>query len=117
MAIEEKAEELADEIVESAEFKEMKLAEQKVRNDEEASDLIQEFESAQKRVQMAQRNGKSLDQQQQKKIQNLQAKMQTNQTIKDFIQAQQDFNEVMQEVNEIISSTIEESDSGQIITE
>ncbi len=116
MAIKEKAEELANEIVESNEFKEMKLAEQKVMNDDEASDLIEDFESAQKRVQMAQRNGKSIDQDQQRKIQNLQAKMQNNNIIKEFIQAQQDFNEVMKEVNEVISATIEESDSGQIIT-
>ncbi len=126
MSIKEKAQELAQEIINSPEYQQMKDAEQAVMNDEDASDLMEELESAQKRVQMAQMNGQEIDQSQQKKIQNLKAKMQQNPEIKDFLQAQQNFNQIMEDVNEIISNALqgkdpeqaeqEDSGGGQIIT-
>ena len=123
MAIEEKAKELAEEITQSAEFQEMKQAEEAVMDDEDASQLMEELESVQKRVQMAQMNGQEIDSQQQKKIQNLKAKMQQNPEIKEFINAQQEFNQMMENVNEIISSSIQDAETpesdaggGQIIT-
>ncbi len=123
MAIKEKARELAQEIVSSQAYQEMKDAEEAVMADDEAGDLMEELESVQKRVQMAQMNGQEIDQSQKKKIQNLKAKMQQNPKIKDFLSAQQEFNEIMEDVNEIISSTLqgqepetEEDSGGQIIT-
>ena len=124
MAIKEKAHELAQEIINSSEYEEMKQAEQAVMNDDEASDLMEELESVQQRIQMAQMNGQEIDQQQQKKIQNLKAKMQQNAKISDFLSAQQEFNEVMEDVNEIISDALqgkeqapeEDAGGGQIIT-
>ncbi len=124
MAIKEKAHELAQEIINSSEYEEMKQAEQAVMNDDEASDLMEELESVQQRIQMAQMNGQEIDQQQQKKIQNLKARMQQNAKISDFLSAQQEFNEVMEDVNEIISDALqgkeqapeEDAGGGQIIT-
>jgi len=124
MAIKEKAHELAQEIINSSEYEEMKQAEQAVMNDDEASDLMEELESVQQRIQMAQMNGQEIDQQQQKKIQNLKAKMQQNAKISDFLSAQQEFNEVMEDVNELISNALqgkeqapeEDAGGGQIIT-
>lgn len=125
MTIKEKAQELAEEIINSPEYQKMKDAEQTVMNDEIASNLMEELESAQKRIQMAQMNGQEIDQSQQKKIQNLKAKMQQNPEIKDFLQAQQEFNQVMEDVNEIISNALQgkepepdqqDSGGGQIIT-
>ncbi len=124
MAIKEKAHELAQEIINSSEYEEMKQAEQAVMNDDEASDLMEELESVQQRIQMAQMNGQEIDQQQQKKIQNLKARMQQNAKISDFLSAQQQFNEVMENVNEIISDALqgkeqapeEDAGGGQIIT-
>ena len=124
MAIKEKAHELAQEIINSSEYEEMKQAEQAVMNDDEASDLMEELESVQQRIQMAQMNGQEIDQQQQKKIQNLKARMQQNAKISDFLSAQQEFNEVMEDVNELISNALqgkeqapeEDAGGGQIIT-
>ncbi|SDL62350.1 YlbF family regulator [Halarsenatibacter silvermanii] len=123
MAIKEKARELAQEIVSSQAYQEMKDAEEAVMADDEAGDLMEELESVQKRVQMAQMNGQEIDQSQKKKLQNLKAKMQQNPKIKDFLTAQQEFNGIMEDVNEIISNTLqgqepeeEEDSGGQIIT-
>ncbi|MGM0420056.1 MAG: YlbF family regulator [Bacillota bacterium] len=117
MALIEKAEELAEEIVDSSEFKEMKRAEKNITEDEEATELMQEFQSAQQRIQMAQMNGQEMGQDKQKEIQNLQAKMQSNPKIKNFIEAQQNFSKVMETVNQTISEAIENSEAGSIITE
>ncbi|MFW5873055.1 MAG: YlbF family regulator [Halanaerobiaceae bacterium] len=117
MALIEKAEALADEIVESSEFKEMKRAEKNITEDDKATELMEEFQSAQQRVQMAQMNGQSLGEDKQKEIQNLQAKMQSNPKISEFIEAQQNFSKVMETVNQTISEAIENSEAGSIITE
>ncbi|MFW5998270.1 MAG: YlbF family regulator [Halanaerobiaceae bacterium] len=104
MSVKEKAEELAEEIIETEEYQELKKAEENMHDDEEAENLLNEYQSTQQRLQMAQSNGQNISSQQQKKFQNLQTKMQSNSEIKNFMEKQQEFNKVMQEVNQTISS-------------
>ena len=111
--IQEKAQELAEEIVETSEYRELKIAESAIQNDDEASQLMEDFQSTQQRMQMAQSNGKQVTPQQQKQAQSLQAQMQQNEVIKNFMEKQQQFNQVMQTVNQVISSKLQEQDQDQ----
>ena len=106
MSITEKAQLLADEIVETTEYKEMVSAEKKVHEDETASSLIEDFQSLQKRLQMSQSNGKQISTKQQKKMQTLQNKMNNNPLIKTLLEKQKSFNQVMQTVNQVIGSNL-----------
>lgn len=103
----DKAEELGDEILESSEYNELKDAEEAVESDETAKSLLDEFQAAQKRLQMAQANGQEVTQEQQQEIQSIQAKMQENEKIKEFMEAQQNFNKIMQTVNQVITSALQ----------
>ena len=109
MSINEKAQSLAQEIAQTSEYEELKNAEQVMHADEEAKDLLDDYQSTQKRLQMAQSNGQQVSSKQQKKLQNLQAKMQSNDKIKKFMEKQQEFNQLMQNVNQIISKELEEN--------
>ena len=106
MSIMEKAKSLGKAIVDSKEYESLKNAEEKMYQDQEAKSLLDEFSAHQKRLQMAQANGKPVSEKQQKEIQNIQAKMQENNKVKEFMQAQQQFNQVMQTVNQTISSVM-----------
>lgn len=111
MSIQEKAQELADEILETQEYRELKIAEQAIQNDEEANNLMENFQSTQQRLQMAQSNGQQVSAKQQKQMQSLQAKMQNNEVIKNYMEKQQQFNQVMKTVNQVISSNLQEDNS------
>lgn len=103
----EKAENLADEIVNSDEYEELKSKEEVMQADDDAKALLEEFQSQQQRAQMAQMNGQEPGEDVQKEMQNLQAKMQKNDKVKEFMEAQQKFNKVMETVNQVISSALQ----------
>lgn len=109
MSIMEKARSLGEAILESTEYRELKEAEEAMYNNEEAKTLLNELNAKQRQIQMAQTNGKPINQKQQKEIQNIQARMQTNDKVKDFMEAQKNFNQVMQTVNQTITSVLNEN--------
>lgn len=106
MTIMEKAESLGKAIVDSKEYESLKNAETEMYQDEEAKSLLEEFSAHQKRLQMAQANGKPVSDKQQNEIKAIQTKMQGNSKVKKFMEAQQQFNQVMQTVNQTISSVM-----------
>ncbi|MEJ6951563.1 YlbF family regulator [Natronospora cellulosivora (SeqCode)] len=106
MSIMEKAKSLGEAIVESSEYEELKTAETNMYEDEEAKTLLDEFSAKQKRLQMAQSNGKAITPEDQKDLQSMQAKMQANEKVNAFMEAQQKFNQIMQTVNQTISSVM-----------
>ena len=108
MSIMEKAEILGQEIANSSEYEELVDAEQIMYQDEEAKDILDDFQSVQKRIQMAQANGQQPGASQQQKLQSLQSQMQENEKIKDYMEAQKQFNEVMKTVNDVITSQLQE---------
>ncbi len=107
MSIMEKAEELAKEIIDTAEYKELKSAETNMHNNEEAKSLLEDYQAKQKQLQMMQANGKNVNQQQQKKIQTIQNKLQKNPKIRKFMEAQQKFNKLMETINQTISEQLQ----------
>ncbi len=106
MSIMEKAKSLGEAIVASEEYESLKSAEADMYQDEAAKSILDDFSAKQKRLQMAQANGKPVSEKQQKEIQAVQTKMQGNDKVKAFMQAQQQFNQVMQTVNQTISSVM-----------
>jgi len=106
MSIMEKARSLGEAILESTEYRALKEAEAAIYNNEEAKILLNELNAKQRQIEIAQANGKQLNQKQQKEIQNLQTKMQNNKIVKSFMDAQQNFNKVMQTVNQTISGVL-----------
>jgi len=107
MSIMQKAEDLGKALVESSEFTEMKDAESKIQENEDAKALLDEFEAEQKKLQMMQQNGQQITPDQQKNLQAVQAKMQSNEVISNYLEAQQKFNKVMNSVNQVISSQLQ----------
>jgi cell fate (sporulation/competence/biofilm development) regulator YlbF (YheA/YmcA/DUF963 family) len=103
MTLMEKAEALGKALSESSEYGELKKAENTMQGDEDAQSLLNEFQSLQKRAQMAQSNGQQVTAEQQKELQATQAKMQANEKIKAYMEAQQKFNKVMESVNQVIT--------------
>lgn len=126
MSIIEKAKELGQELIDSAEYKELKKKESALYDDKEATSLLEDYENANKQLQMARSNGQEVNEKQQKKLQSLQMKMEQNDAIKSYIDSQQKFNKVMNSVNKIINGFItgkneqeeekEKQQSSQIIT-
>lgn len=107
MSIMKKAEALGKALVESEEFSEMKNAEMKIEENEEAKSLLDDFEAEQKKLQMMQQNGQQITPDQQKNLQSIQTKMQSNEQIKEYMEAQQKFNKVMNSVNQTITTQLQ----------
>lgn len=106
MSVIEKAKDLGQELIDSAEFEELKKKESALYDDEDATSLLEEYEQLNKQLQMARANGQEINESQQKKLQSLQMKMEQNPSIKSYIESQKKFNEVMNSVNKIINGFI-----------
>ncbi|GAB6136862.1 YlbF/YmcA family competence regulator [Halanaerobaculum tunisiense] len=113
MAIMEKAQDLADAIVDSEEYKALKDIEAKVAEDEEAQGILQELQAEQKKAQMAQMNGQAVADETKNKLQSLQAKMEDHEKLKELMGAQEKFNEVMETVNKVISGALSDEEDCQ----
>ena len=113
MSLEAKAENLADAIANSDEFEELKGAEAKLEEDEEAQSIMQKFQSKQKQVQMMQQTGQEIDEDVKEELQSLRSEMQDNDVISELMSKQQEFNKIMEEVNNVLSTAIQgEEDCG-----
>lgn len=118
MSIKEKAKELAAEIKNSDEYKNLQEAKAKLDDDKEAAELMQKLQSKQQRVQMMRQNGNELNEAMKKDLESLHAEMEENPIVSDFMQRQEDFNNIMEEVNNKLSTAIqdEEDNESQIKT-
>ncbi len=96
-----KAEKLAEAIVESDEFSEMKESELKVDKDEEAAKLVAKVENLQKKIDRDKKNEEL-----KKKMSELQRKTWQNRKIKTFLQKQQQFSKLMKRVNTKITDAL-----------
>jgi len=96
-----KAENLADAILESEEYEAMVKAEEKVDSDDNASELVGKVEVLQKKIDNN-KNSEKLK----KEMASLQQKMWENEKIKSFMQKQQAFSKLMSSVDKKISQAI-----------
>ncbi|MBM7557099.1 YlbF family regulator [Halanaerobacter jeridensis] len=107
MSVKEKAEELAEAIKTSVEYKNLKEAKAKLDEDEEAAELLKKLQSKQQRVQMMRQNGQELNEAMKEDLKSLHSEMEDNKIVSTFMQCQEDFNKIMEEVNKELSTAIQ----------
>ena len=100
-----KAKEVAESIVETEQFKRLEKTEQRVEDDEAASEILEELEAKYEKLRQSSGNGR-VNRELQQEVQNIQKKMLQNEKLKEYLQAQKEFNQVMQKVNQEIASVI-----------
>ena len=107
MSVMEKAQELADEILDTDEYETLQAVQEKVNGDEDAQQILQQIQNKQRQAQMAQQNGQPVSDDIRQDLQSLQAKMQENDTLKELQEAEENFNKVMETVNQVISGALQ----------
>lgn len=106
MSLTKKAQELADAIKATDEYKDLKGAESRLQLDPTAQDLVNDFQQKQQSLMEAQQSGQELDQQTIMELQGLQGRMQQNETIKNLMNAQQRFDVLMKDVNQTLATAL-----------
>ncbi len=107
----EKASELAEAIADSDELAEMRKAELAMNSDDEAINIIGEFQQVQKKVYDVQMRGDELSDADKKEVEAIEARMNGNSAIKAYMDASEKFEHLMRSVNLIITRAIA-GDSG-----
>ena len=106
LALLDKAKELGEVISQSEEYEELQVAQGELDKDEVAQRLIQEVQSTQKRMEMANNAGMQPSQEQIAEMEKKREEMNGNETVQSYIQAHQKFNSLMNEVNEAITGAM-----------
>src|SRR6056297_613495 len=103
----EYAEDLAEAIVESQEFQELKDKEETMVEDEDAKTMLDELNAKYQQAQMMQKNGKQISDEQKQELQVMEQKMKKNDKISEFYEAQNHFNQLMNSVNQVITQKLQ----------
>ncbi|MFZ5644179.1 MAG: YlbF family regulator [Bacillota bacterium] len=112
MSILEKARELGEEIASSIEIQQMRDAEIAMMNNQEARNLVEEFNEKQRKYLDMKAQGVTLTDGQIKEVEELEKRVMDNPLILDFFRKQQNFERIIEQINEIISSAIAGGSSG-----
>ncbi len=108
LALLEKAKELGEVISQSEEYLKLQQAQGELDGDEVAQRLIQEVQSAQKRMEMAHNSGMQPSSEQLGEVEKKREEMNENQTVRGYLEAHQQFTSLMNEVNEAITGAMTE---------
>jgi cell fate (sporulation/competence/biofilm development) regulator YlbF (YheA/YmcA/DUF963 family) len=103
----EYAEDLANAIVESQEFQELKDKEEVMVEDEDAKSMLDNLNAKYQQVQMMQQNGQEVSDEQKQELQMMEQKMKQNDKISEFYEAQNHFNQLMNSVNQVITQKLQ----------
>jgi len=103
----EYAEDLAEAIVESQEFQELKDKEETMVEDEDAKTMLDELNAKYQQAQMMQKNGQQMSDEQKQELQVMEQKMKKNDKISEFYEAQNHFNQLMNSVNQVITQKLQ----------
>lgn len=103
----EYAEDLANAVVESQEFQELKDKEEVMVEDEDAKSMLDNLNAKYQQVQMMQKNGQEVSDEQKQELQMMEQKMKKNDKISEFYEAQNHFNQLMNSVNEVITQKLQ----------
>ncbi|ADQ14732.1 YlbF family regulator [Halanaerobium hydrogeniformans] len=101
------AEELADAIVESSEFQELKEKEEIMVGDDEAKSMLDDLNAKYQQVQMMQQNGQEISDEKKQELSMMEQKMKQNEKIAEFYEAQNHFNQLMNSVNQVITDKLQ----------
>jgi cell fate (sporulation/competence/biofilm development) regulator YlbF (YheA/YmcA/DUF963 family) len=105
-AVTDKAQELADAISDSDELEVLRVAAEKLDEDEIASAAIKQFQEKQEVVRRAASSGLELPEDQINDLKDMQGSISDIPTVQDFASAQNGFNTLMSQVNDIISAAV-----------
>ncbi len=113
MTIREKAEELREEIANSRQLQLLREAEQALQDNQEAKDMLTEYENKQKAFKQARAEGRNISPEEHEKMIELHRKMIADPTVKDFIDSQRHVYEILNEVNKILFQAIQHRPDNQ----
>src|SRR6056297_1324166 len=106
----EYAEDLANAIVESSEFQELKDKEAVMVEDEDAKSMLDDLNAKYQQAQMMQQNGQQLSDEQKQELSMMEQKMKQNDKIAEFYEAQNHFNQLMNSVNQVITNKLQQDE-------
>lgn len=112
MTIKEKASELGEMIKESEEFKRLKIAEEVQNNDEEAQNLLKEFNLKRMNLARDMHNGTITQEEAMKKSQEDFDALADNEIIKAYLEAKTEFDAIVTEVNDTLNYYITGQEPG-----
>jgi cell fate (sporulation/competence/biofilm development) regulator YlbF (YheA/YmcA/DUF963 family) len=105
-AVLDRAQELADAISDSDELEELRVAAQKLDDDEIATAAIKRFQEKQEVVRRAASSGLELPEDQISELKEIQGQISDIPAVQDFAAAQDGFNTLMSKVNDIIAASV-----------
>lgn len=106
MSVLEKAKVLADAIAECEELKAVRDAEIAMSQDDEAQNIISDFQAKQQEFHQVMMAGEELTPEQEKQRDDIEARMQGNESIRNYLDAQQKFESLLKAVNFAITRGI-----------
>lgn len=112
-AVLDKAQELADAISDSEELEELRVAAERLDEDEIASAAIKQFQEKQETIRRAASSGLELPEDQISALKELQGRIGEIPAVQSFASAQDGFNMMMSKVNDIISTAVTGSIPGE----
>ncbi len=107
MSVVAKAKELKKELGKLPEYKELLTAEQEVEADEEAKQILADFQAAQQEIHQAHELNEEIPTELKRRLKELKQKMQQNDKINAYMKAQQEFNQIMEQVNDTVFSVLD----------
>lgn len=100
------ANQLADEVTQTKEFKELKEALDKVKADETSHKIYKEFQETQLAIQQQQVSGQEVDPEKIERIQKLSEEMQTDNLLQEVLKHEQEMNMLLNDVNRVVVSPL-----------
>lgn len=100
------ANQLATEVTETKEFKELKEALDKAKANEASNKIYTEFQETQLTIQQQQAGGQEIDQEKIKRIQELSEEMHNDDLLKEVLKHEQEMNMLLNDVNRVVVSPL-----------
>lgn len=100
------ANQLAKEVTETKEFKDLKEALDQAKADEASNKIYTEFQETQLTIQQQQAGGQEIDQEKIKRIQELSEEMHNDDLLKEVLKHEQEMNMLLNDVNRVVVSPL-----------
>ena len=99
---------LAQEIKDSEEFKDYKKYKEIVKQNQEASEMINKFQALRYEIQISAMQGLEVNKDKEKELQDLYTELLSKENIKEYFEAEFKFNILLADVNKIIGDSVKE---------
>ncbi|NMA60702.1 MAG: YlbF family regulator [Firmicutes bacterium] len=113
MEVQKKAQELADAIMNSAEYQKMIEAREKVQNHQAARVMLRDFQNKQLELHKQQMEGQPITQEQEEQLQQLFGVISINPYIRELFEAEFAFSGLMLEVNDVLANVLDLKDEDE----